>query len=139
MAAPNGSVITYNGEIYNYRELQDELAPGWAFKSASDTETILAAYEKWGVNCLDHLRGMFAFALWDGQRLFAARDRFGIKPFYYAVVDGTFYFASEIKALLPVLPEIETDPEALAEYLTFQYTIGDGASLSMFTSFFRGT
>ena len=125
MAAQNGSVITYNGEIYNYRELQDELAPGWAFKSASDTETVLAAYEKWGVNCLDHLRGMFAFALFDGQRLFAARDRFGIKPFYYAVVDGTFYFASEIKALLPVLPEIETDPEALAEYITFQHTIGD--------------
>ena len=68
---------------------------------------------------------MFAFAIWDGDRLFAARDRFGIKPFYYAVVDGVFYFASEIKALLPVLPEIATDPDALAEYITFQYTIGD--------------
>jgi asparagine synthase (glutamine-hydrolysing) len=125
MAAPNGSVITYNGEIYNYLELQDELGTGWAFKSTSDTETILAAYEKWGVDCLDHLRGMFAFALWDGQRLFAARDRFGIKPFYYAVVNDVFYFASEIKALLPFLPEIETDPDGLSEYITFQYTIGD--------------
>jgi asparagine synthase (glutamine-hydrolysing) len=125
MAGPNGTVITYNGEIYNYIELMDELGGSWRFRSRSDTETILAAYARWGADCLKHLRGMFAFALWDGERLFAARDRFGIKPFYYAVVDGVFYFASEIKALLPVLPEIATDPEALAEYLTFQYTIGD--------------
>jgi asparagine synthase (glutamine-hydrolysing) len=125
MNGPNGSVITFNGEIYNYRELMDDLSRGWRFKSRSDTETILAAYDKWGVDCLDHLRGMFAFALWDGRRLFAARDRFGIKPFYYAIVDGVLYFASEIKALLPVLPEIVTDADALGEYLTFQYTIGD--------------
>jgi asparagine synthase (glutamine-hydrolysing) len=125
MTAPNGTVITYNGEIYNYRELMDELKGGWVFTSRSDTETILAAYEKWGTDCLKHLRGMFAFAVWDGERLFAARDRFGIKPFYYAIVNGTFYFASEIKALLPILPEIATDPDALAEYLTFQYTIGE--------------
>jgi asparagine synthase (glutamine-hydrolysing) len=125
MTAPNGSVITYNGEIYNYRELMADLSRGWEFRSRSDTETILAAYARWGKDCLTHLRGMFAFALWDGDRLFAARDRFGIKPFHYAVVDGVFYFASEIKALLPVLPEIGTDPDALAEYLVFQYTIGD--------------
>ena len=125
MRAPNGSVVTYNGEIYNYRELMEELSGSWSFRSKSDTETILAAYAKWGTDCLSRLRGMFAFALWDGERLFAARDRFGIKPFYYAVVDGVFYFASEIKALLPVLPEIATDPDALAEYITFQYTIGD--------------
>jgi asparagine synthase (glutamine-hydrolysing) len=125
MKAPNGHVITYNGETYNYIELMDQLAGHWAFKSKSDTETILAAYDKWGADCVSHLRGMFAFALWDGTRLFAARDRFGIKPFYYAVVGGVLYFASEIKALLPVLPEIDTDPDALAEYLVFQYTIGD--------------
>jgi asparagine synthase (glutamine-hydrolysing) len=124
MKAPNGAVITYNGEIYNYVELMEELRSGWTFRSRSDTEVILAAYSKWGVDCLPHLRGMFAFALWDGEKLFAARDRFGIKPFYYAVIDGIFYFASEIKALLPVLPEIATEPEALADYLTFQYTIG---------------
>jgi len=118
-------VITFNGEIYNYKELMRELAHDWSFKSSSDTETVLAAYEKWGTDCLDHLRGMFAFALWDGERLFAARDRFGIKPFYYAIVDGVFYFASEIKALLPILPEIATEPDALGEYITFQYTIGD--------------
>jgi asparagine synthase (glutamine-hydrolysing) len=125
MVGPNGSVITFNGEIYNYKELMRELAHDWPFKSSSDTETVLAAYEKWGTDCLDHLRGMFAFALWDGERLFAARDRFGIKPFYYAIVDGVFYFASEIKALLPILPEIATEPDALGEYITFQYTIGD--------------
>ena len=125
MVAPNGTVITYNGEVYNYRELMAELKGGWSFRSTSDTETILAAYDKWGTESVNHLRGMFAFAIWDGKRLFAARDRFGIKPFYYALVGGVFYFASEIKALLPILPEIATDADALAEYLTFQYTIGD--------------
>jgi asparagine synthase (glutamine-hydrolysing) len=124
MTAPNGTVITYNGEIYNYRELMNELAPSWTFHSVSDTETILAAYDRWGTDCVRHLRGMFAFAVHDGRRVFAARDRFGIKPFYYAVVDGALYFASEIKALLPALSDITTDPEALAEYLTFQYTVG---------------
>lgn len=125
MKAANGTVIAYNGEIYNYRELMEELLAEWTFRSTSDTETILAAYNRWGTDCLNHLRGMFAFALWDGDRLFAARDHFGIKPFYYAIVDGVFYFASEIKALLPIIPEIATEPSALAEYLTFQYTIGD--------------
>jgi asparagine synthase (glutamine-hydrolysing) len=127
MHGPNGTVITYNGEIYNFLELREELAGSWTFRSHSDTEVILAAYEKWGDDCVNHLRGMFAFALWDGRRkrLLAARDRFGIKPFYYAECGGTLYFASEAKALLPFLPEIETDKDALAEYLTFQYTIGE--------------
>ncbi|MES2984393.1 MAG: asparagine synthase (glutamine-hydrolyzing) [Pseudomonadota bacterium] len=125
MKGRDGAIITYNGEIYNHIELRDELEDGWSFQSHSDTEVILAAHAKWGMDCLSHLRGMFAFAIWKDDAFFAARDRFGIKPFYYAVVDGVFYFASEIKALLPVLPDIETDPEALAEYLTFQYTIGD--------------
>jgi asparagine synthase (glutamine-hydrolysing) len=125
MIGANGSVITYNGQVYNYTELMDELRPGWPFRSGSDTEAVLAAYAKWGTDCLDHLRGMFGFAIWDGKRLFAARDRIGIKPFYYAVIDGVFYFASEVKALLPILPDIVTDFDALAEYLTFQYTIGD--------------
>jgi asparagine synthase (glutamine-hydrolysing) len=125
MVGANGSVITYNGQVYNYTELMDELKSGWPFRSRSDTEAVLAAYAKWGFGCLDHLRGMFGFAIWDGKRLFAARDRFGIKPFYYAIINGVLYFASEVKALLPVLPDIATDPDALAEYLTFQYTIGD--------------
>lgn len=127
MRAPNETVVTYNGEIYNYVELQASLGQKWKFRSRSDTECILAAYEMYGDSVVDHLRGMFSFALWDQrrQRLVAARDRFGIKPFYYAVVDGVLYFASEAKALLPFLPEVSTDSEALAEYLTFQYTIGD--------------
>lgn len=125
MTAPNGTVLTFNGEIYNYLELMAELRDGWSFRSSSDSETILAAYARWGTDCLTHLRGMFAFAIYDGKRLFAARDRFGIKPFYYTLIDGTLYFASEMKALLPLLPEIATDPDALAEYMTFQYTIGE--------------
>jgi asparagine synthase (glutamine-hydrolysing) len=127
MIAPNGTVISYNGETYNYRELRQALQGRWQFRSSSDTETILAAYEVDGTDCLARMRGMFAFALWDEKRgrLFCARDRFGIKPFYYMVMDGRFYFASEPKALLPFLPEIATDPIALAEYLTFQYTIGE--------------
>lgn len=125
MAGGDGSVITYNGEVYNYLELMAELKPHWTFKSASDTETILAAYSRWGVDCLKRLRGMFAFAIATDDQFFAARDRFGIKPFYYTVVDGVLYFASEIKALLPVLPEIATDAQSLAEYMTFQYTIGE--------------
>ena len=127
MRGANGTVITYNGEIYNYRELQSDLSSRWEFRSGSDTECILAAYDRYGDSCLSQLRGMFAFALWDEQkqRLFCARDRFGIKPFYYCVVAGIFYFASEAKALLPFLPEIKTNQSALTEYLTFQYTIGE--------------
>jgi asparagine synthase (glutamine-hydrolysing) len=127
MLAPGPTAITYNGEIYNYLELRQELAAHWRFRSTSDTECILAAYRRHGARCLDRLRGMFAFALWDerAQKLFCARDRFGIKPFYYAEIGNLFVFASEAKALLPFLPEIDSDPEALAEYLTFQYTIGE--------------
>jgi len=127
MAGPNHTVIIFNGEIYNYVELREELARHWKFRSRSDTEVILAAYELWGDACVDHLRGMFSFAIWDERRrrLFCARDRFGIKPFYFAQIGKQFYFASEAKALLPFLPEIATDSEALAEYLTFQYTIGE--------------
>lgn len=118
-------VIVYNGEIYNYVELRRELDGFWAFRSRSDTETILAAYARWGSDCVSRLRGMFAFAIFDGDRLFAARDRFGIKPLYYAEVAGALYFASEMKALLPFLPEIATNDDALAEYLTFQFTLGE--------------
>lgn len=125
MADEAGNWIVFNGEIYNYVELRSELGND-ARRTQSDTEVILAAYARWGRDCVEHLRGMFAFAVWDEarQELFCARDRFGIKPFYYAQVGDNFYFASEPKALLPWLPEIATDARALAEYLTFQYTIG---------------
>jgi asparagine synthase (glutamine-hydrolysing) len=127
MVGPGPAVVTYNGEIYNYLELRAALRGHWEFRSVSDTECILAAYDRHGFDCLEQLRGMFAFALWDEprQRLFCARDRFGIKPFYYAVVGDRFIFASEAKALLPFLPELASDPAALAEYLTFQYTVGE--------------
>jgi asparagine synthase (glutamine-hydrolysing) len=127
MIAPGPAAITYNGEIYNYLELRAALSAKWKFFSASDTECILAAYDRYDIDCLSHLRGMFAFAIWDDRRkrLFCARDRFGIKPFYYTVVGNLLAFASEAKALLPFVPEIASDPEALAEYLTFQYPIGE--------------
>lgn len=119
-----GTWITYNGEVYNYIELRDELGAG-GFKTTSDTEVILRAYEKWGPECLHHLRGMFSFALWDErkQELFCARDRFGIKPFYYTLAKDTLYFASEVKALLPFVPRIETDLEGLKDYLAFQFCL----------------
>ena len=128
MEAPNGNVICFNGEIYNYIELREELASAWEFRTSSDTETILAAYQKWGRGCVTHLRGMFAFAIWDAARgtVFCARDRFGIKPFYYTVQNGVFYFASEAKALLPFMPELKMDEDAFVSYLTFQFPLNDG-------------
>ncbi|MDD1659643.1 MAG: asparagine synthase (glutamine-hydrolyzing) [Methanomicrobiales archaeon] len=103
MATDDGTLrIVYNGEIYNYLELREELTRlGHRFRTASDTEVILHAYREWGAGCLSRLRGMWAFALCDSraEQLFCARDRFGIKPFYYALPGGSFLFASEIKAL----------------------------------------
>jgi asparagine synthase (glutamine-hydrolysing) len=121
MTDGTGLVVTYNGEIYNYIELRKELGEN-SFRSTSDTEVILHAYRKWGTECVQHFRGMFAFCIWDEsqQQLFCARDRFGMKPLYYAVVDGVLYCASEAKALLPFLPAIETDAGALKDYLVFQ-------------------
>lgn len=124
MTAPDGSVITFNGEIYNFPELRKELGEH-LFRTASDTEVILRAYEKWGEECVHRLRGMFAFALWDERNstLFCARDRFGIKPFYYTESGRKFLFASEIKALLPFLPEVATDCDGMKDYLTFQFCL----------------
>ncbi|HET6445899.1 MAG TPA: asparagine synthase (glutamine-hydrolyzing) [candidate division Zixibacteria bacterium] len=99
--------ITYNGEIYNYIELREELAAkGYQFRTETDTEVILAAYEEWGTDCLNHFNGMWAFAIWDQRRrrLFCARDRFGIKPFHYFWDGRLFAFASEIRALLRCAP-----------------------------------
>lgn len=121
-----GNIVVHNGEIYNYLELRKELGEE-NFKTSSDTEVILLAYQKWGEDCVNHFRGMFAFALWDTRNdtLFLARDRFGIKPLYYTIHDEKFFFASEIKALMPFLPAVETDIEGLQDYLTFQLCLGD--------------
>jgi asparagine synthase (glutamine-hydrolysing) len=115
--------LVYNGEIYNFVELRSELIQkGHSFKSKTDSEVILHAYEEWGTECLARFNGMWAFALWDEkqQQLFCARDRFGIKPFYYTEVAGSFLFASEIKALL-AHPEVgkKPDDETLLTYLAW--------------------
>ncbi|OTA29190.1 asparagine synthase (glutamine-hydrolyzing) [Alloscardovia macacae] len=117
--------ITFNGEIYNYQPLREELlALGHTFSTHADTEVILHGYEQWGTHLLNRLRGMFAFVIWNSKthELFGARDHFGIKPFYYAQMNGTFMYASEIKALLahPHF-EKELNKKALKPYLTFQY------------------
>jgi asparagine synthase (glutamine-hydrolysing) len=130
MTDPAENWITYNGEIYNYIELREDLGGLASFRTTSDTEVILRSYERKGAACVNDLRGMFAFALWDEKRraLFCARDRFGIKPFYYTLVDGVFFFASEVKALLPFLTDVATDVEGLKDYLTFQFCL-DGKTL----------
>lgn len=125
MATPrNQHVITYNGEIYNYQELRIELeALSYRFRSRTDTEVVLYAYQEWGEKCLARFNGMFAFAIWDKtkQELFLARDRYGIKPLYYTFVNHHFIFASEQKAILehPAVRR-EIDLEGLLEYFTFQ-------------------
>lgn len=115
--------ITYNGEIYNFLELRRELeTAGYRFRSNTDTEVILAAYDRWDIECLQRFIGMFAFGLWDGgrNRLFLARDRLGQKPLYYAHYNGQFAFASELKAIVAdtALPR-SMDPEALSMYLRY--------------------
>jgi len=116
-----GQWIVFNGEIYNHRELRRDLeARGYRFTTRTDTEVLLQAYRHWGEACLAHLDGMFAFAVWDGPRgrLFCARDRLGIKPFYYATPPGAFIFASEVKALL-AYPALDTtlDDAAVLDFL----------------------
>jgi asparagine synthase (glutamine-hydrolysing) len=119
-------VIVFNGEIYNFLELREELAPnGASWKSHSDTEVVLAAYARWGTECLRRFRGMFAFAVWDRQeqRLFAARDRMGVKPFYYGQTSTSLAFASRPGALLQLCEDLPAslDEQALRLYLESGY------------------
>lgn len=118
-------VVTYNGEIYNYIELREELeALGVCFESHTDTEVILAAYRFWGRSCIERFRGMFAFGLWDRdtQTLFLARDRCGEKPLFFFKDSEHFYFASELKALVPLLSICPVlNPATVDMYLHFQY------------------
>lgn len=117
--------ITFNGEIYNYRELHPELlAHGHQFRTSSDTEAIVHLYEEHGLACLDHLRGMFAFALWDSRqrRLLIARDRLGVKPLYYRQERGRLVFASELRALRELCEQpIEVDPQSVYDFFGFRY------------------
>ncbi|MCW3093785.1 MAG: hypothetical protein JWP81_4854 [Ferruginibacter sp.] len=116
--------ITYNGEIYNYIEIKEKLVKaGYRFNSQSDTEVILAAYDCWKKNCVLQFDGMFAFAIWDNEAktLFAARDRFGEKPFYYYEDNEQFVFASEMKALWAAGIERNKDDKMLLNYLTLGY------------------
>jgi asparagine synthase (glutamine-hydrolysing) len=118
--------IIYNGEVYNYLELRQDLGAA-NFRTKSDTEVVLKAYQKWGVQCLSRLRGMFAIAIWDDKEktLFLARDRFGIKPMYWAQTKAGFYFGSEVKALLPFLDQRQVNAAALSDYFTFQFCLGN--------------
>lgn len=118
-------VIVLNGEIFNYIELREELKDFYRFTSSSDTEVLLAAYLKWGEMCLARLNGMFAFAILDTQSntLFAVRDRFGIKPFYYYCDQNRFYFASDIPPLLKILEQRkEPDDSVIFDFLVFNRT-----------------
>ena len=129
----NDVAVVYNGEIYNFPQLRKTLeARGHSFRTHSDTEVVVHAYEEWGENCLREFRGMFAFVIWDARasgttgeaarhaRIFLARDRLGIKPLYYAVVGGAFLFSSEVRSLLAsgqVPPRVA--PESIEAFLTF--------------------
>ncbi len=120
-------VVTFNGEIYNYQSLREELInKGHIFKNDSDTEVLLHAYEEYGEDMLNQLRGMFAFVIWDSKKnlLFGARDFFGIKPFYYTIINDNIVYGSEIKSILEY-PHFkkEVNIEALENYLTFQYSV----------------
>jgi len=117
--------VVSNGEIYNFKELRDSLVErGHSFRSSADTEVIIHLYEEYGIDCLKHMRGMFAFALWDSQRkrLFAARDRLGKKPFFYTKTGSLFIFGSEIKAIT-ANSNVSSSPnfEAIDSYLSYQY------------------
>lgn len=136
-------VITYNGEVYNFKEIRIELESlGRQFHSDTDTEVVLNAYAEWGPNCVDKLNGMFAFAIWDTREkmLFLARDRYGIKPLYYTLLNNnTLLFASEQKAFLehPAF-EKKLDLEALVEYFTFQNLFTDKNFLKNVHTFPQG-
>jgi asparagine synthase (glutamine-hydrolysing) len=132
-------VVVYNGEIYNHPSLRDILIEsGHIFKSNADTEIIVHAYEEWGMNCLTQFNGMWAFALWDNRKkvLFCARDRFGIKPFYYTFTEHSLLFASEIKALL-AHPAIGTSQNELMVETFLSSGILDHTNTTMFSKIYQ--
>ena len=140
MASADGNLwITYNGEVYNYLELRASLQElGRTFRTATDTEVLLQAYEEWGAAALDRLNGMFAFAIWNRREesLFCARDRFGVKPFYYAVAHGRFRFASEIKSLFAD-PELQRAPNDARVYDYLAWSLTDHTPETMFAGIYQ--
>lgn len=128
MSNETGTIwIVFNGEIYNYQSLKEELeAKGHRFQSNTDTETIVHAYEEYGQRCVERLNGMFAFAIWDSTKktLFLARDRLGVKPLYYHFNNGNMVFASEIKSILAHEIERKVDVNALNSYIAFKFVPG---------------
>ena len=131
--SPDGRyAIIYNGEVFNYLELRREIGDRYDFHTATDTEVILASFLLWGPKCLEKFIGMFAFAIWDEKekKLFCARDRFGIKPFYYLIKDDHFYFASEVKALL--LTGIERKPNLPIVYDYLKWGLYDHSEETFF-------
>jgi len=130
----DGSIwITFNGEIYNFKELKADLEKkGYRFKTNTDTEVIVSLYEEYGEHCLSCLRGMFAFVIWDDRKkqLFGARDRFGIKPFYYYLDVEKFVWGSEIKAINASNGiKKEIDVRALDSYFTYGHITGTNRSI----------
>jgi len=130
-------VLIFNGEIYNYIELKEELSSFYDFKTRTDTEVILAAYSRWGQNCLDKLNGDWAFVLYDTikETVFAARDRYGIKPFYYSTSDGRLIFASELKVLLGVINKKSPEYQNIFDYLIYNRT--DHNESTFFVNIFK--
>ena len=120
----NRFVIVFNGEVFNYLEIRDDLKSKYNFKTKTDTEVVLTAYQEWGEQCLDKFNGMFAFVIFDNQtkEIFGARDRFGIKPLYYFHDDEKFMFASEIKSLLPLITKRKANDQIIFDYLLFNRT-----------------
>ena len=130
--------ITYNGEIYNYLELKEELLSfGYQFHSETDTEVILASYDKWGEECVTKFNGMWAFAIYNKQEniIFCSRDRFGIKPFYYTQIEDKFIFGSEIKQLLEFYPNRYVNKKILIDYLVIGYE--DHTNETFFDNIFK--
>ena len=130
MTTPDGRyVMTYNGEVYNFQELRLELeAKGHAFRSRTDSEVVLHAYAEWGADCVKRFNGMFAFAIWDKEKLelFLARDRYGIKPLYYTTAGSSLVFGSEVKAIYAHHKvQRSLDQEGLVEYFAFQNFFSD--------------
>ncbi len=136
-SADQKTIIVYNGEVYNFKELRTELEHiGRKFESQSDTEVVLQSYARWGVDCANRFNGMFALAIWDSpnQKMVLARDRYGIKPLYYHLDDRRLIFGSEVKAILAAGFPVSVNLNALSEYFTFQnlftdQTLFDGIKL----------